>query len=143
MDTEKQYREAMFKKITDYLEMAKENTLSQDPNPHTAAMNTFIANLIKMTKAMNNVKDSNSFISVAKGLEMVLEKEFFSQITPKKKPIDVADTKRESEENFNVKAHIVGMDNPDELPRPVRLKLAEALKAMGVSQEDIDNQLNL
>lgn len=159
MNLEKQYREAMFKKIGDYLEMARENTFKQDPSQHTQAMGLFISTLLETVNTMKNVKDSNAFIAVANGLDEVLEKEFFSHIhgphTPKKEdepvnPFDelLSEAKQisasaEKKDSFNIKTHVVGVDDINKLPKEVRLKLAQALKAMGVPDEEINEQLKL
>jgi hypothetical protein len=93
-------------------------------------------------------QESNPFEEMMKSAQTQAEKSTHPLAGLLKSAVEHAMNSSKPEEkspetDYDIKAHIVGLDNPNDLPIEVRKKLAAALIQMGVPEEAIKKQLNL
>lgn len=165
MNTHKEYRDSILNKLDSYLAVVHENIELQEETSHNEAMGRFITTLGRLVNTVKEVKDDQSFVGLTKGIEQLLNQQFFSQIhkkpvnplgpanVPKSGLIKEAVEKQNApvkdtglapvKKDFICQGELHMMTDPDEIPMEVRVLLADHLKTMGIPESQIKSQLKL
>lgn len=143
--TNKQYREQVLQHAVSTLEVLAANAEYQSDSSATDALVDFLELLSELMHTMENVKSDEAFTGVVKGLRMVLQKEFFDQVsqsrqsqTKESQPRQEEKPKKPAPKTANdIHKHL--KVDPKGLPKPIVEIIAAELKKMGLPEEQVDD----
>lgn len=151
---EQEYREQVLNHLSQTIEILEANNAMNlelcAEQKHGSSLSDFLRLINSLVLSMEHVNSNQAFAGVVKGLEMVLEKEFFQQIgfdsqsrqSQPKQPKKAESKKEEPKAakptsiESRIKAHLAV--DPSDLPEAVTSLIATELKQMGLPAEEVD-----
>ena len=148
-----EYRNGILKKVDDYLAVVLENIERQPPSEPNSALALFISNLGRFVELMQKAKNDEAFVIASKTIDEVLEEHFFSKVYGKKsndtksRNEHVEQTAEESSsasaESEEFDLHVHAPKDIANIPKEVRMEIAEVLKSLGLNEQEINKKLKL
>jgi small nuclear ribonucleoprotein (snRNP)-like protein len=161
-----EYRNGILKKVDDYLAVVLENIERQPPSEYNSALALFISNLGRFVELMQKAKNDEAFVIASKTIDEVLEEHFFSKVYGRKSNDVKKELNQQNMSNLSSDHHEVVQQMVKEnssasaeseefdlyvhapkgiskIPKEVRMEIAEALKSLGLNEEEINKKLEL
>ena len=148
-----EYRNGILKKVDDYLAVVLENIERQPSSECNSALALFISNLGRFVELMQKAKNDKAFVIASKTIDEILEEHFFSKVygkkqkgtTPNDKKADqpVSEDSFASAESEEFDLHVHAPKDIANIPKEVRMEIAEVLKSLGLNEQEINKKLKL